>query len=133
MTRREEAIELKIQKAVALMNEVGILLQNHFYNTAISRLYYSCFHATKALLLTNDLVPKTHSGVSTLLHKHFVVPGLFDLSHASFFDKLMNQRIYDDYSDFMISDQEEINKYLQPAKEYLSYTLAMIRQILAKK
>ena len=133
MTRREEAIELKVQKARALMNEVEILLQNHFYSTAISRLYYSCFHATKALLLTSDLVPKTHSGVSTLLHKHFVVPGLFDLGHASFFDKLMNQRIYDDYSDFMISNQEEVNKYLQPAKEYLSYTLSMIGQILAEK
>jgi uncharacterized protein (UPF0332 family) len=132
MTRREAAIELKIKKALALMDEVEALIQHKFYTTAISRLYYSCFHATKALLLTQDIVTKTHSGVSTLLHQHFVLPDLFDSKHASFFNKLMKKRIHDDYSDFMISNQEEVEEFIKPAKEYLSYTLSVVKEILAK-
>jgi uncharacterized protein (UPF0332 family) len=62
MTEKEEAISLKLKKADALMSEIPVLLQNQFYDTAINRIYYSCFHATKALLLTKDLTPKTHSG-----------------------------------------------------------------------
>ena len=132
MTRREEAIELKIKKALALMDEVEALIEHKFYTTAINRMYYSCFHATKALLLTQDLVPKTHSGVSTLLHQNFVLPNLFDSKHASFFNKLMNERIEDDYSDFMILTQEEVDEFTKPAKEYLSYTLSVITRIFTK-
>lgn len=72
MNRKQEAIILKLKKAVLLMDEVDVLLENRFYNTAINRMYYSCFHATKALLLTRDFVPKTHGGVSALLHEKFV-------------------------------------------------------------
>ncbi|MFI5124445.1 MAG: HEPN domain-containing protein [Chitinophagales bacterium] len=102
MTEKEQAIALKLKKARALMSEVDVQLQNQFYATAINRLYYSCFHATKALLLTKNLIPKTHSGVVTMLHQHFVLPGLFNQSHAAFFSKLMQERIDDDYGDFMI-------------------------------
>lgn len=121
MSRKKDAIKLKLKKAKALMDEVDFQLKNRFYNTAINRLYYSCFHATKALLLTKDLIPKTHSGVSTLLHQQFVNAGLFDATHASFFNKLMNERIDDDYSDFMITELEEIDKFIEPAKQYLTY------------
>ena len=130
MSRIKDAIELKLAKAEALMDEVDFQLQNGYYNTAINQLYYSCSHATKALLLTQDLVPKTHSGVSTLLHQKFVLTGLFDATHASFFNKLMNERIDDDYSDFMITDLEEINEFIKPAKENFTYTTTMVNKIL---
>ena len=82
MTDKELAIKLKIDKAKVLMNEVEILIENNFYNTAVSRLYYSCFHVTRALLLTKELTPKTHSGVISMLHEHFVSEGNFDEKHA---------------------------------------------------
>lgn len=130
MSRMKDAIELKLKKAKALMDEVDFQLKNGYYNTAINRLYYSCFHATKALLLTKDLVPKTHSGVSTLLHQEFVLKGLFDTNHASFFNKLMNERIDDDYSDFMITELEEIDRFIEPAKAYFTYTTSIVRHFL---
>ena len=126
MTDKELAIKLKIDKAKALMNEVQILIANNFYNTAISRLYYSCFHATRALLLTIDVSPKTHSGVISMLHKHFVAEGKFDEIHAAFFSRLMKERIDDDYNDFIIKDVEEIAAYINPAKEYLSYVISLL-------
>ncbi|MDQ6814829.1 MAG: HEPN domain-containing protein [Bacteroidota bacterium] len=130
MSRVEAAIELKLKKAKALMDEVDFQLRNGFYNTVINRLYYSCFHATKALLLTQDSVPKTHSWVSTLLHQKFVTTGMFNPSFASFFNKLMNERIDDDYSDFMITEPEEIEPFILPGKEYLDYTISVVRNII---
>jgi uncharacterized protein (UPF0332 family) len=58
MTNKDDAIRLKLKKARSFMNEVDFLVNSKFYLTAINRLYYSCFHATKALLLTKDLVQK---------------------------------------------------------------------------
>jgi uncharacterized protein (UPF0332 family) len=127
MTEKELAIKLKTDKAKALMNEVHILIENKFYNTAVSRLYYSCYHATKALLLTADLTPKTHSGVISSLHKHFVSAGKFEEKHAAFFARLMQERIEDDYNDFIIEGLEEIEPYIQPAKEYLDYIILLIQ------
>ena len=41
MTSKEEAIKLKLRKAKALMAEVEIQLQNHFYQTAINHSRFS--------------------------------------------------------------------------------------------
>jgi len=52
MSNKEASIGLKMNKAKSLLAEVHILMQHKFYTTAINRLYYAFFHATKALLLT---------------------------------------------------------------------------------
>ncbi len=129
MNDKQATILLKLSKASALMDEVDILMQHRFYTTAVNRLYYSCYHATKALLLTVDLVPKTHSGVVSMLSKHFVQTGNFDLAHAAFFSRLMQERIEDDYSDFMTLNEAEVKELIEPAKAYLHY----IEQLLKNK
>lgn len=84
MSTKEESIKLKIEKAKAFPAEVDVLMQHQFHTTAINRLYYACFHATKALLLTKDIIPKTHSGVVAMLYRHFVQNDSFDLEQAAF-------------------------------------------------
>ena len=126
--KQEEAVRLKLQKANSLLNEAGVLMDNQFYATVINRLYYGCFHATKALLLSKGLAPKTHSGVINILHLHFVQPGLFDMQQASFYSRLMQQRIEDDYSDEIMEDADTTNEFIEPAKLYVEY----IEQFLSK-
>jgi len=121
MSNKDASIKLKLAKARSLLAEVDVLMQFKLYNTAINRLYYSCFHATKALLLTKDLVPKTHSGVVSNLHQHFVQDGSFDFEQASFFSRLMQERIEDDYNDDMIVDEMRAREFIEPAKAYISY------------
>lgn len=123
---RELAIQLKLQKARALINEVDILMENSFYDTVINRLYYGCFHATKALLLTKDLTPKTHSGVINLLHQHFVQMGKFNIEQASFYSRLMQQRTENDYSDNMIEDAAVTAEFIEPARPYIVYLETII-------
>ncbi|MEP6582937.1 MAG: HEPN domain-containing protein [Ginsengibacter sp.] len=126
MSLKDETIKLKISKALSIFPEVKVLMENKFYTTAISRLYYSCFHATKAILLTKDLMPKTHKGTSTLLHEQFVKSGLFDNEKATFFDNLMHERIEDDYNDYMITDKEQIIHFIEPGKDYVEYISKLI-------
>jgi uncharacterized protein (UPF0332 family) len=130
MSSREQAIQLKMQKARSMLSEAEVLMENRFYETVINRLYYGCFHATKALLLTKDLTPKTHSGVINLLHQHFVQPGLFDMEQASFYSRLMQQRMEDDYSDQLTEDADTAAEFIEPAKEYLLYVERIVMQYL---
>jgi len=66
MSLKDETIKLKLSKAHSLLSEVNIMMTNKFYTSVVSRLYYGCFHATKALLLAKDLMPKTHKGTQQL-------------------------------------------------------------------
>jgi uncharacterized protein (UPF0332 family) len=133
MSNKEASIRLKLAKARSLLSEVDVLMQHQYYITAINRLYYSCFHATKALLLTKDLVPKTHSGVVTMLHQHFVQIDSFDFDQASFFSRLMQERIEDDYSDFMIIDEAEVKEFIEPSKTYVAYIEQLIKNSLSNE
>ncbi len=51
---------------------------------------------------------------------------LADQSHAAFFSRLMQERIDDDYGDFMTATLEEVDEFVGPAREYIEYISAMI-------
>jgi len=129
MTDRLLSIQLKLSKAKTLLSEAQILVENKGYNSVISRLYYACYHATCALLLTKGLQSKTHKGLSVLLSKEFVLNGSFDLEKSAFFARLMQERMDEDYGDFLIADEDTIAEFFQPAKQYIDY----IEKIIDKK
>ncbi len=128
MSRRDDAIKFKMKKSAAFMMEAETLFKNKFYNTLISRLYYSCFHATKALLLTKDLVSKTHSGTVSLLNQKFVKENNFDAGQAAFFQSLMKERVQSDYDDFIIIDELRVIDFIEPSKKYVEYVYNLIEK-----
>lgn len=111
------AIQQKLKMTEAVFGKVAVHMQNRFYNTAVNRLYYSCFYATQALLLTMNFTPKTHKGVVKFLNQHFVNAGVFDKAKAEYFSDLLKERMDGDYGDFLIVDEEEIKDFLQPGEE----------------
>ena len=127
-TSKAAAIQLKLKKAKNILAETDVLMKNQFYSNVINRLQYSCFHATKALLLTKDLIPKTHKGVIAMLHENFVRPGLFDPQHASFFSELMQKRIKEDYDDEILINETDVIDFIEPAKRYITYIVKLIMQ-----
>ena len=129
---QKQAIRLKLKKAKALLSEADVLFQNRFYATVINRLYYSCFHATKALLLTKDIIPKTHSGVIHQLHLYFVQTGNFDSANASFFSRLMQERIEEDYTDVIMEDEETTRSFIEPARKYVLYIEMLIEKTFSE-
>jgi uncharacterized protein (UPF0332 family) len=123
---KSESIRIKLTKARELLTDVNILVENGGYNSVISRLYYACYHATVALLLTKDIQSKTHKGVMILLHKEFVLKNEFDLEKSAFFNRLLQERIEEDYGDFLVVDESEILEFVEPAKEYIDYIERLI-------
>ncbi len=115
------SIKLKLSKAKELLGDAKILFDNGRYNSVVSRLYYACYHATVALMLTKQIQSKTHKGLAVLLHKEFVSKGVFDPKRSAFFSELMQERTLDDYGDFLIVDKEDIMSFMQPAIEYVDY------------
>lgn len=128
MSSVQEVINLKLKKAKSLFAETDVLMANKFYTTTINRLYYSCFYATSAFILTKGYSPKTHKGVSKVLHEHFVNQGYFDMEQAAFFGYILQERMQDDYNDFLIIEEEEVVEFIDPAKKYIAYIENLIEE-----
>jgi len=126
MSQREAAIQIRLAKARQLLQQIPVLYEHQFYGTIISRLYYACFNATKALLLTKDIITKTHRGVAGQLHEHFVKAGTFDPGRAAFLNRLMQKREQEDYGEDDIFDPQTISELIRMAFAYVAYIETLV-------
>jgi uncharacterized protein (UPF0332 family) len=87
-----------IQEAHALLSEVRSLKDAGLTDkTAVNRLYYACFHATRAVLYERGYKPKTHKGTKVLIGKELVQKGDITRSDGKFFSQMYDRRESADY------------------------------------
>lgn len=79
---KEEYIKYRFQRAEDSFDDALILIENKKWNTAINRLYYSCFYAVIALLLKNDIETRTHDGARTKFSNEFIKTGKLDKKYG---------------------------------------------------
>lgn len=126
MNEREAAIQFRLAKAKRLLQEAPILQEHGFYGTLINRLYYACLNATRALLLTKNIMSKTHRGVANQLHQHFVITGLIDADSATFVTQLMQKREQEDYGEISTLNAHEIPGLIKKTVAYVAYIETLI-------
>lgn len=73
--RREDYIKYRLMKAEETLEAARVLHQNKLWNSMINRLYYASFYTITALLLQNEILVKSHSGVKTQFYLRFVKTG----------------------------------------------------------
>ena len=114
-------IEIKeeIRRAEESLNSAKILFENGLYRDAISRGYYSMYHAAKALLLLKGLIPKKHSGIIKLLGLHFVNEGILEVWYAKAYTKAFDMRTRADYDVTYIPTEEEAQDIIENAERFL--------------
>lgn len=66
----------RLERAREALKEAEILSESGHANTFVNRLYYACFYAVSALLLTKDLSSPKHSGVRSFFHQNFIKSGI---------------------------------------------------------
>jgi uncharacterized protein (UPF0332 family) len=89
------------------------------YRDAVSRAYYAVYHATLALLLSEELEPSTHSGVVTLLGLHFVKTGKVSASLAATLRRIQGYREAADYTRGFVMPEAECRAEVRAARDYL--------------
>lgn len=89
-------------------------LKEGFYETSISRSYYSMFYLAQAVLATKDIYRKKHSGVSAAFAEHFTNKGLLP--------KMLHIKILRAFEDRRMADYDmEISKTEKDASQVLGY------------
>jgi len=112
----KDEIRDHITLAEECLEEAKNLLSNGFYRGAVSRAYYSMYHAAKALLLTKNVTPKKHTGVLRMLGLEFVNKGYLEEIYAEAYKYAFDIRQKADYGvEFKIEKEvaEEVVKKLK--------------------
>jgi len=116
---RKNIVNHRIQKAYKTFKEAKGNVGMGFWHTAANRLYYACFYAVTALLIKNGYVVRTHSGVFTLLGKHFVLEGVISKEQNNIYGTLLELRQDGDYDDWKVICEEDIIPLIEPTQKFI--------------
>ncbi|GGA92322.1 HEPN domain-containing protein [Puia dinghuensis] len=117
---KAELVNYRIHRARATYDEVQILVANKLWNTAVNRLYYSCFYAVIALLAANNVEVNSHSGARQMFGLNFIRTNIIDQDLGRFFTRLFDLRQTGDYDDFIDFNEEKVLELLGPAEKLIS-------------
>lgn len=89
-----------MDSAVEMRVDAELCLEGGGLDTASNRLYYACFRAAQAALVSVGVEPpKTHKGTRMLFRKHLVDTGRVHESVGATLDKMEEYRLLADYSE----------------------------------
>ena len=129
---RRTIITYRLERAYETLEEAKMLLDSGHTNAFVNRLYYACFYAVSALLLTKGFSSSKHKGVRSFFHEHFVKTGLIDVESGKVYDKLFMNRQKGDYTDFVRFDAAKVSGWFDEAQHFVNTVEEVVNQELAK-
>ena len=94
------------------------LARMKFYRDAISRAYYSMYHAAQALLLAYGKKAIGHAGTISAFNHHFVKTGKITQKFTQWFSALKESREFADYEGLKEFNKKEVEKSIAEAEEF---------------
>lgn len=104
--RKAKQSEEELQMAIDDLEVAQFLIEGNYSEVAVTRLYYSCFHAASAVLLDQGFDPNTHSGVKMLFGREVVNSGDAAGRDGRFLKELFEARQIADYNATMLDVSE---------------------------
>jgi uncharacterized protein (UPF0332 family) len=120
--------ELYLNRAHQDLQAVLSILDQGFYNIAISRAYYAMFYAATALLASKGVARSKHSGVISAFSEYFVKTGLLEAEYARMLAHAFNSRLGSDYDVTSTIDRELAETVIQDARRFVDRTEAYLQQ-----
>jgi len=112
-SEEREVVTYRLSRAREALDEADMLFRAKHLNTYVNRLYYACYYAVSALLLTRGMSTSRYSQVRALLHRELVKPGTVPVEMGQHFDRLSASRQKADYTDFTRFKANEVASWLE--------------------
>lgn len=109
-----------MEKSYEKLSSARDLLKQGHYEDAVSRAYYSVFHAASAVLLTEGARVETHKGLVTLFGLLMVKTGKIEKEYGRYLSNLKDDRETSDYELFAVVDEETAKKSIQEAEQFVT-------------
>jgi len=114
---RRSNLEAELERGNASLRAAEALLGLALWDDAVSRAYYAAFHHVQALLFSEGLEARSHTGTHDLLFQHFVRHGYLPARLAKLFAGLQRYREQADYSRLFRFDEQGAREEVERAGE----------------
>lgn len=84
----------------------------------MSRTYYAAYHAARALLLSDGLESRTHSGTIQMIGLHFIRTEVIDERFSRLLSLLQSEREGADYESTLRYREEDASRWLGEVEEF---------------
>ena len=128
-----ELISYRIERAKETIDEAEQMVKIGHWNTCVNRLYYACFYATNALLLSKNYSSSKHTGVRSMFNRHFVRTGIIPKNLGKLYNLLFEYRKQSDYEDLFQVNQELIKPWIPLSKDFVYFIEKLIANDLSKR
>ena len=126
---KKKMIQGYLEKAKSKLETTQILLNQKCFEDAVSRAYYAAFHAAQAVLFSEGIKARTHSGTVNQFGLLLVKTGKIDTKYGRFLSNLREDREVGDYEVFApIDEQDAINAFRAVVRNFPQIKLAIVGQ-----
>ncbi len=128
MSQHEFAEEIKanIERAKQAVGAAKKLSDEGYYDFCAARAYYAVFYAATALLLSNGLEFRKHSGVIAAIHKNFIKTGVLPKQIGKDLNWLFEIRSVGDYGMTIHVPQEEAHSAIEAAENIVNVLVELL-------
>lgn len=123
-----DLINYRLTRAYETLKEAETMIANDFYNASINRIYYSCYYAVSALLLTKEITSSTHKGTRQMFWLHFIQTNLIEKKFAKFYSDIFDRRQSGDYDDFITFNFETSERLLKSGEEFINEIAELLKK-----
>ncbi len=120
-----ETVNGWLSRAQESLAEAEALVERGHPAGAVNRIYYSCFYAVTALLLSEGLTFTKHSGVISRFDQHWVKPGRVPAEMGRFYHQVFERRLRGDYALAAAYELPQVAAWLVQAREFVE-TIAQL-------
>ena len=123
--------QLLIDKAEDALDDAEYLIKSSRIFGAANRTYYGIFNCLAALLITENVVPKTHKGAHIKFRELFVKTDKLPKEMSDWAKRAEELRQSADYDLTSEIGEDEVKEALRDAYEFYNLTKAYIGKIIA--
>ncbi len=126
----KEMIRAQLEKSEDKLKAAKSLLKDGFFDDAISRAYYSIFHAASAVLLSEGITAESHSALKTIFGLRFIKSGKIERKFGRILSRLKDDRENGDYDIFTDFNSQDAEEAIKQAEEFLERMKKFLSKIL---
>jgi len=113
-----DEVDFCLDEAERRIGASKILLNEGYYEDAVSRAYYSMYYASKALLSMKKIQTKTHRGLISKI-RELAIEGVIEVEYGKYLAKAEDKREIADYGMYNEFSMEEVRTLIEDAERFL--------------
>lgn len=116
-------IQTLLNLAQEEVSAAEILLKNSLYRGCISRSYYALYHTVQALLVTQNINPRTHRGLLQQFGQNLIKTGELSQELSRILSDTFDLRHLSDYDETITITQKQAETTLENTKMFITEAL----------